>query len=189
MDILIDFIILALVTYWSWRVLRASSIRNRFVKRLQKLCNEKGYRLRRERSGFASFFGIGGHPDLVVRTRDRYYCVRFVTVVDRARFYYFANEEYAVSYQKGAIALPFASKADTVSYRRRFVYLPPRITPKELEGRDGVEWILLFNPVPVEIATPDNTRTRQAVIGNGDMIGGSMIYDGRTFCQMLENVK
>lgn len=187
MDIAIDLIILILLTYWAWRFLRAISRRTRFLRNLQRICQDKRYRLRRVRGGIASFFSIGALPDLVLQTREKDYCVRFVSSIDRARFYYFANEEYAVSYQKGAIALPFASRADTVSYRRRFLYLPPRRAPEELEGMGGVEWVLLFNPAPVEVATLNHTGTRRAVVGNGDAIGAFTVYDGRTFCEMLKN--
>ena len=186
MDIFFDLIILAVFGYWGWRLARAILRRILFMRRLCKICDRRHYRLRRVRNPVMSFFGAGALPDLVVGTQDKEYCVRFVTSIDRGKFYYFANEQYAASYQRGAIALPFARRADTVTYRQRFHYFPPKAIPEYLEGKTGVTWILLFNPAPAEITSFNEAQTKQYVLGNGELIGALAAYDGRTFCQLLE---
>ena len=185
MDIVFSLIFLAFFGYWIWRFMRAVTRRTTLVRRLRKICERRGHRLRRVRNPLASFFGAGALPDVVISADDKEYCIRFVTSIDRGKFYYFANEEYAVSYRKGAIALPFAKTADVVTKNRKFHYFPPKIFPDFLEGKQGVTWILLFNPAPAEIETINAAGTKHDIVGNGDMVGESVAYDGRTFCSLL----
>lgn len=186
MDVLISFAFLAFLGYWIWRLVRAIFRRASLVNRLKTICDRRGYRLRRTRSPIASFFAAGALPDVVISTNDTEYCIRFVTSINRAKFYYFASEEYAASYQKGAIALPFAKSADIVTMQRKFHYFPKKILPEFLEGKQGVKGILLFNPAPAEIETINAAGTKHYIVGNGDAIGEAIAYDGRTFCEMIE---
>lgn len=185
MDIVFSLIFLAFFGYWIWRFMRAVTRRTTLVRRLRKICERRGHRFRRVRNPLASFFGAGALPDVVISADDKEYCIRFVTSIDRGKFYYFANEEYAASYQKGAIALPFAKTADTVTVKRRFHYFPKKRLPDFLEGKQGVVWILLFNPAPTEIESINEAGTKHYIVGNGDAIGESVAYDGRTFCEIL----
>ena len=186
MDVLISLAFLAFFGYWFCRLVRAIARRLRLMRRLKKICERRGYRLRRTRSAAASFFAAGALPDVVISTDDKEYCIRFVTSINRAKFYYFADEEYAVSYQKGAIAMPFAKSADVVTMQRRFHYFPKKTLPEFLEGKEGVQWILLFNPAPAEIETINAAATKHYIVGNGDPIGESIAYDGRTFCETID---
>ena len=186
MDILISLAFLAFFGYWFWRFVRAISRRTSLMNRLRTICDRRGHRLRRTRNPIASFFAAGALPDVVISTNDTDYCIRFVTSINRAKFYYFASEEYAASYQKGAIAMPFAKSADVVTMQRRFHYFPKKTLPEFLEGKEGVQWILLFNPAPAEIETINAAATKHYIVGNGDPIGEAIAYDGRTFCETID---
>lgn len=186
MDVLISLAFLAFFGYWFLRLVRAISRRTSLVRRLKTICKRRGYRMRRTRSAIASFFAAGALPDVVISTNDTDYCIRFVTSINRAKFYYFASEEYAASYQKGAIAMPFAKSADVVTMQRRFHYFPKKTLPEFLEGKEGVQWILLFNPAPAEIETINAAATKHYIVGNGDPIGEAIAYDGRTFCETID---
>ena len=185
MDVLISLAFLAFFGYWFWRIVRAISRRTSLMHRLKKLCERLGYRMRRTRNPVASFFGAGALPDVVISTDDKEYCIRFVTSINRAKFFYFASEEYAVSYQRGAVALPFAKSADIVTMQRNFHYFPKKTLPDFLEGKQGVQWILLFNPAPAEVESINSEKTKRYVVGNGDPIGEAVAYDGRSFCEKL----
>lgn len=186
MDVLFSIAFLLFIGYWCRRLVRAVVRRASFMRRLRGICRRRGYQLHYTRNRAASFFAAGARPDVVVRTKEVDFCLRFVTSINRAKFYYFANEEYAVSYQKGAIALPFAKSADTVTMQRRFHYFPPKSLPDFSEGRQGVRWIFLFNPAPAEIESINAAATKHYIVGNGDPIGDTTAYDAPTFCELID---
>lgn len=186
MDIFFSIAFLLISGYWCRRLVRALVRRASFMRRLREICGRRGYELHYTRNRIASFFAAGARPDVVVRTRDTDFCLRFVTSINRAKFYYFASEEYAVSYQKGAIAMPFAKSADTVTMQRKFHYFPPKSLPDFSEGRPNVRWIFLFNPAPAEIESINAAATKHYIVGNGDPIGAATAYDAPTFCELID---
>lgn len=185
MEFLLVVFCIILVTVCSRRLVRALFLRGRFIRRVKRICAEKGYRIRRGRMGLASFFSIGSNPDLII-SADREYCVRFITTIKRNRFYHFLDDMYAGSHTKMVLALPMAKGVNEFKCAARFHYLPKLQIPKRLQGRTDVEPILLFNPVPAQVLAIDKEGTRVNLVTNGSHIGQFTTYGGRAFCDLLE---
>ena len=186
MDLIITAVVLFFLGRALWHRIRTIRVRVKFEKRLREVCDRKGYRLTRYRNGFASFFSVGHEPDFSVKAKDKDYCVRFVTTLKRNRYYHFANEEYAASFTRLSYALPMAKKFEELELGDKFHHFPPIELPRELEGRDNVECVMLFNPVPIGISLAQNDTQEGGIVGNCGKIGRFTIYDGRSFCDLLE---
>ena len=185
-----DLIITAIVLYFTgrtlWKYIHAIHVRLKFEKRLTSICDKQGYRVTRLRSSVKSLGRVSASPDFIVKTRDKHYCVRYITTFRSRGYYHFADEEYAASFIRLSYALPMAKKFDEVELGDKFHHFPPLELPTDLDGRENVERIMLFNPVPLGITIAQSDSQLGGIIGNGDKIGCFTIYDGRSFCDLLE---
>jgi len=186
MDLIITAVVLFFLGRALWHHIWTVHLRVKFQKRLQSVCDRQGYRLTRHRRPLASFLSVGREPDFSVKTREKDYCVRFVTTHKRNRYYHFANEEYAASFTRLSYALPMAKKFEEIELGDKFHHFPPMELPRELEGKESVEYVMLFNPVPIGITLAQNETQEGGIVGNGGKIGRFTIYDGRSFCDLLE---
>ena len=172
------------VVYFSRDLIRTVVIRKKFLRKVEQICEENRYRIRRFRGRYASFFRVGALPDLVIYG-ERTYCIRFVTTMKKNRFYHFLDEKYAASYTKMVMALPMAKGTNEFKRAERFHYLPDLRLPKDIEGKQDIARILLFNPVPVQVLAIDNDGTRVNLVTNGTAIGSFTAYGGSAFCELL----
>ena len=184
MEILLVLFLTIAIVYFMRGWIRASVIRKRFLAKIKEICEDRGYKLRRLRSRYASFFRVGDKPDLII-SGDRDYCVRILTTKKRNRCYHFLDEKYAASYTKMVMALPMAKGVNEFKSQERFHYLPEMKLPKDIRNEDKIEYILLFNPVPVQVLAIDNEGTRVNLVTNGTKIGRFTAYGGSAFCDLL----
>lgn len=190
LELLFALVILTIVGVYGGRLVRAMVRRLRFMSRLKKICFARKYRFRRIRNPLASFFRVGELPDFVI-SADKEYCVRLVTTIKRGRFFHFVDERYAASYTKGGIPLPMAKKMEEIRVGEKFHLFPEFKLPREVDGRQEVEPIMLFNPVPIQITTLNkNTNDISKyvdLVTSGGKIGQFTVYAGTAFCDLLEN--
>ena len=178
--LLIELLIVVLLAVNIYSFFRAVFIRSSFLKKLRVLSREKGYSLRAERKGFASFFKKSSLPDLILKAGDTEYLIRFITCFKRKRFYHFANSEYFAYFSRIFFALPLASKEEDLKGNERFSRIPPlreEYLKEEADVKKQV--VLLFNPSPVEITYGSK------VVSNGDKIEDCIIYSGKGFLDLF----
>ena len=184
MELLFVLALAVALTFASRNWIRAAILRKRLLKNIDRICERRGFRVRRCRNRYASFFRVGALPDLVI-SGEREYLVRMITTVKRNRFYHFLDEKYAASYTKMVMALPMAKGVNEFKRAERFHYLPELHLPKDIKETRSIEPILLFNPVPVQVLAIDNEGCRVNLVTNGTRIGQFTVYGGSAFCEML----
>ena len=132
MELLFVLALAVALTFASRNWIRAAILRKRLLKNIDRICERRGFRVRRCRNRYASFFRVGALPDLVI-SGEREYLVRMITTVKRNRFYHFLDEKYAASYTKMVMALPMAKGVNEFKRAERFHYLPELHLPKDIK--------------------------------------------------------
>ncbi len=185
------------------RWIGAAVRRARFIRNVKQICEKHGYRFRRVRHPLASFFSVGELPDFVISAQKEY-CVRLVTTVKSGRYFHFLDEQYAASYgrggvflpsignRKGNVVLPMTPNTQITRKGEKFHLFPPFRLPQDVEGRDDVMPILLFNPNPTQITTQvqsaNGENQHAEPVTNGGKIGRFWVYAGSSFCDLLDGV-
>ena len=174
---------------WLIRLIKTLISRSRTVKGIRKVCDKMGYKCEITRSPFASFFCTSEHPDMFIRTPEKYYYIRIISALGR-RHFYFAGEGYCTHMKKAPILMLGSKRAmrsgnavqDYMNFDEKFRMYPEPRLPKN--ARENVGYVMLFNPAPAEIHVAEGRRSE--VIGSGGRIGRFSVYDRKQFCNMLE---
>ncbi len=189
LELTFAFAVIAILAVYLTRFSRGFIRRVRLIRDVKNICQNRRYRFRRVRNPLASLLFVGELPDFIV-SGDKEYCVRLITTYKRARFFHFLDERYAASHGKGVIPLPMAKKVEEIRMGEKFHLYPPFVLPKDVEGREDVERILLFNPVPTQITAmvedANGSGRHMELITSGGQIGSFTVYAGGAFCELLE---
>ena len=180
--IIIELIFVLLVLFAIYTFLRALFIRISFLKKLKAIAKEKNYVIIRKRAFFASFFKNASVPDVILKTNDTEYLIRFITCKTRKSFYHFASREYFAHTIKIVFALPLSKEASHLSIFPTFRYLPP-LRRELCGGSEEIKYqtVLLFSPAPVEICYENR------VLSNGSRLEDCLIYNGNGFIDFLKS--
>ena len=180
--IFFELIFVAILLFAIYTFVRAVFIRISFLKKLKALSKEKNYVIIKKRAFFASFFKNAPVPDVILKTNDTEYLIRFITCKARKSFYHFASREYFAHTIKVVFALPLSKEATHLSIFPTFRYLPTlRQEFCEESGGTKHQTVLLFSPAPVEICYQNR------VLSNGSMLEDCLIYNGNGFIDYLKS--
>lgn len=182
---------LILFGFTPFRYLRSLILRVRQVARLRRICRQRGYRIEEAASPILSVFFPARRPEWMIEAGESTYCVHFVAVHNRhAVLCLHDSFVYTLTTTHGQGAR-FIDRAP-----RRFNSL--RTGDQTYENQsfhnlcfpigadhagDGVERILLFNPVPSAIRYRRGTAIEYT--GNGERVFGCTLYDAKSFAEQL----
>ena len=180
--IFFELLFVAILLFAIYTFLRAVLIRISFLRKLKALSKKKDYVIIRKRAFFASFFKNAPVPDVILKTNDTEYLIRFITCKVRKSFYHFASREYFAHTIKVVFALPLSKEASHLSILPTFRYLPA-LRPEFCGESEEIKRqpVLLFSPAPVEICYENR------VLSNGSMLEDYMIYNGNGFIDYLKS--
>lgn len=188
------FSILLLALFWfclikgCFNFIRALIHRWRFCRKLTKICREKGYEIKKTRHPLASFFRYASKPDLIVRTDDSEYLLRYITCRAHKRFWHFVTPEYLVKYTRLYFAFHAVNRPIGFRLTEHFGYLPPFSDLGEpSQSTLRRQPILLINPSPVDVSCVLDGKGK-VIAENGRPFKGWLFYNAKGFLNLLSEV-
>lgn len=170
----------------AYQIIRVFVIRASFMKKVNKKCVEKMYSITHPRTFLASIIKTSSTPDMIIRTPENEFIVRFITCRQRKRMWYFVNAEYYVRVLRVYFNFPGSKRYDPMDLNRKMGRLPPIDNKYSDESNNSAKTtlVMLFNPSPVEINYIDENN-KKFIAGNGSVIYGWTVYDGNAFLSLL----
>ena len=160
---------------------RVAFKRRKFVRRLKRICRERGFDLTFRRNFFSSFFYSKSKYDFTVKAGKKTWICKYLTSFTRDRLIEFDSPEMITlfigltpSRIKDAYGIPSPKKKV-----KDFVFLRP-------EGLDEkAELAVIMNPAPrmTDVKKPDG---RTEPTGTGAKIFGYTIFTGSGFVSTLD---
>ena len=178
LDILLTFFIVLFI----FRFFRVIFMRVRLVANIKSICKNKKYSITKIRSPFASVFYKSSKMDMTVNTQDNVYHVKFISSFSNKKIYHFVDENNFITYSKIYFALPMAKDASAIP-----VFMSSHRFPIiEKNEKTNEKYVFLFNPMPNDITYIAQNGSKQ-IASNGSLIGDFYVYNGKGFCQTLED--
>lgn len=177
-DIIIVILILIFVPK-IFRYIKALFKRKFLLKRIRRVCSEKGYRYERMSNLYLSVFVDTPKPEFLVITDKTIYSVNLFSALKKRNALDFCSE---TSVQVAHMTL----KALPPIYTTRKYSLGEPTLPKDLTKDLPVEKILLVNPAPYKITK--STERGTSLVDNNEKMFGYTLYAGTGFCNMLDRL-
>lgn len=184
MAMFLDVLVLLFIALCLVQFIRAVIMRVLLIHKLKKICKRRNYQIQIHRWSLLSILFKSSKVDLSVHTNDKIYHVRFLTSFSSKKVLHFVDECNYISYLKTFIALPMATKVSEQINFATFHRFPT--VEEKLQTNSNDTHVLLFNPTPNNITSiVDGTTTE---IGNGTKIGTLVAYNGKGFCDMIDQL-
>lgn len=169
-----------------YQIIRVFVLRSSLEKEIDVICLEKEYEIEYLRTFTASIFKASSTPDVIIKTRNSEYLIRFITCRQRKRMWYFVNAEYYVRVLRVYFAFPGSRRYDPFDIIKKLGVLPP-FEEKYTKSPTNLKKVpvMLFNPSPVEI-NYINEKNEKFIAGNGSVLHGWTVYNSRGFLNALE---
>ena len=178
LDILLTFFIVLFI----FRFFRVIFMRVRLVANIKSICKNKKYSITKIRSPFASVFYKSSKMDMTVNMQDIVYHVKFISSFSKKTIYHFVDENNFITYSKIYFALPMAKDASAIP-----VFMSSHRFPIiEKNEKTNEKYVFLFNPIPNDVTYIAQNGSKQ-IASNGSLIGDFYVYNGKGFCQTLED--
>lgn len=163
-------------------LLRRIAKRNRFMRKLDKLCKREDLRLYRCENPLRSIFRATGSVDFAVETRDTLYECEFYPAPRKMSVFRFDDPEkctVVTGISRNRFKVILGLNHDRVR-ERSYGFEGSRINSKKYKR------ILLLSPVPYELYCYDATEHRSLPGGSGSEFFGYTAYSATGF---IENLK
>lgn len=182
-DILLAFFIVLTII----RLVRVICIRLKLMYKINSICKNKKYTLKKVRFPLTSIFYRSKKIDFTVTANGTVYHVKFISSLSSKKVYHFIDENSYVTYLKIFFVLPLAKK-ESESIHFSSYHRFPSVKKAKKENTEYDKYVLLFNPLPSEITYLAEYGPNQIAV-NGSQIGDFFIYNGNGFCSLLQEHK
>lgn len=198
-----DFLIIALVFFCaikSYKYIRAFFKRVRLLRRIKKICRQKGYVCTTKRY-FLSISRPKGDVEMQIKTADKTYAIKFFACLKRTQTYVFNNQgNYYTTNNFNPILIAYGSPKYTVlpkNDEEGKLYTPrvmvsnnQYIVQKEtksgisLSGTENdVVPLLCLHPISIKVMVVRNNHPEQ--LFDGEEFQGYTVYSGEGLCKFL----
>ena len=185
-----------------WRYGRAIRIRKSFLKKLKKLCAEKGFALSPVKRPYRSLFRNGGEYNFTLEANGQRYACKMIAALAYGSTLFLSEDgtaaiEHSFGLRQGPIKTVrfglFGNGANFDNgttggsagyYRHRKAELFRYTTRLDFSFAYEGPKLLIVNPVPFEILAGDSYKSRY--IDNGDFTGEYLVFSGSGLLGALE---
>lgn len=199
-------VLIGMLVYKSLKYIRAVRKRMNLMKRLKKVCRERGLTLTVEKSPILSVFKPTSEPELTIRTPDRTYSVKLTAFVNPARTYLlngpdrvFVDDGFTIQLlrYRGRNKNPTGLSMrilDRIAGRKYLVGIHSGGGMRELTRHDHhvnftsdnpAENILCIHPTSHEMLKVEGSRT--VPLFDGDVLDNCTVYSGSALLNLLEH--
>ncbi len=162
--------------------IRAFKIISDTLKKLEAVCDRRGYKLEKHRGIASMILFMPKETDVTIKGQDKEYRIRTISCLYTKKSYHFATVEHIVTWYPQIIKILFKKAESFYNGFTSYRYCP-RLKLNETED-DKVENILLFDPSPFELTTA-NEHGFHIAVEDGDAIGPYKAYRAKAFLEML----
>ena len=173
------FCAILLLFYIAFLLLRGAVIRRRFLRRLTRLCRERGYILERPK----------GSASLVIRTEAHTYsCVLVGSLRYRTPILFSENEaSYAHLWGirtpgKAEARYNLRTQSFTATVKKDYLFAIARKKPLAFPA-EGIRRAVIVNPCPRRVLC--GTADQYTYVPPGDTVNDYLVFSGSSFCRML----
>lgn len=175
------------------------------VLRIQKICREKGYTIEKISSVYPSVFRQTDIPEMLIRTPEESYIVKFFTCVKKTKTYILSDltnfsvqsnakpvlvdQRYPAdgrnSFKSNSSNFKWIMMPQNAKNDSRLISAPKKSAPEILFPNDeNVTRIFCINPISVEMQKVITNKLES--IFDGDYFCGCRIYSGSGLCDILK---
>ncbi len=164
------------VTVFSY--VRALINRITFYKKIIAICDSKNYKITFPRKLLASFFRYSDKPDIIIKTFDNNYLIRFITCRNKSLFYNFPTSEWYVSFER-VLSAPF-------NLTGKFKHLP-KIDKLYFSSDEKIEnkCIIIFAPYLPKVSFLNENSAKRELVGNSINIEDWTVYNIESYLKNL----
>lgn len=162
-----------------------------FVRRLKKVCRQKGFSLHSTHFLWWLGWTRGKGSDFYVETPCRVYSVKLIGVISRKMHFLFkSRDEYAIRSFMFEKNFHVHAMVDSYKYepKKKKPYDFAHKMPEE-HGSKEIVPIILMNPLASDVASETLRGTERQQLADGDFVVEGFLYSGSGFIKGLSGIE